>query len=188
MVPSVRIALALLFSVTCAQAELHFTFENQEYDLDGVKLRQLVFTDGAKHIAYTPPRGWQYFGQEDRLRLLPPSGKPGEGLIFRIPMPKPQPFDERTTKSLADEAIASVPNGAKRVSLVSQQKNAVVIEGKETYLVVINFELFGTPQARSIMFLNRDNDQVRFQFTCPLANFADLQKQFFSSQFSWQNL
>jgi hypothetical protein len=188
MVSSVRFTLALLLSVICVRAELHFTFQNQESDLDGVKLHQLVFTDGGKHITYAPPRGWQYFGEEDRLRLLPPAGKPGEALIFRIPLQQPQVFDERTTKSLADEVIASVPSGAKRVSLLSQQKPPLLIEGKETFLVIVNFEQYGAPQTRSVMFYNRTTEQLRFQLTCPQANFAELQKQFFSSHFSWQNL
>jgi hypothetical protein len=64
----------------------------------------------------------------------------------------------------------------------------VLIEGKPTFLVIINFELYGTPQSRSVMFLNREGEQLRFQLTCPQTKFAELQKQFFGSQFSWQNL
>jgi hypothetical protein len=188
MVPSVRILFVLLLFPLCAGAELHFTFQSGEFDLEGVKLRQLVFTDGAKQITYSPPRGWQYFGDEDRLRLIPPPGQLGEAIVTRTKLSQPQLFDDATMKHLVEETMASVPNGAKRVTLVSQEKNPLQIERKDTFLVVINFEQYGTPQARSVMFLNRDTDQVRFQLTCPQANFAKLQKQFFTSHFSWQNL
>jgi hypothetical protein len=91
-------------------------------------------------------------------------------------------------KRLAEEVMTSAPAGAKRVTLVSQEKNSVQIERKETFLVIINFELYGIPQARSVMFLNRGTEQIRFQLTCPQATFAKLQKQFFGSHFTWQNL
>jgi hypothetical protein len=189
MVPSVRSLLLLLLLVAgSARAELRFSFRLQETELDGVKLRQLVFSDGGKLVTYGPPRGWQYFGEDDRLRLLPPAGQPGEAVVTRARLVQPQAFDEPTMKRLTDEVVASVPNGAKRVTVVSQQKNPLLIEQKETYLVIVSFELYGTPQGRSVLFLNRQGEQLQFQLTCPQAKFADLQKQFFGSQFSWQNL
>lgn len=188
MVSSVRLVLPLLLFGICAKADVHFTFQSHDSELDGVKLHQLVFQADGKQVFYEPPRGWQYFGQEDRLRLVPPPGQQGEAFVSSRPLPQPQSFDEPTMKRLAEEVIASTPAGAKRVTLVSQEKNSVQIERKETFLVVINFELYGTPQARSVMFLNRDTEQLRFQLTCPQANFAKLQKQFFASHFSWQNL
>ncbi len=188
MVFSVRFIALLLLSLSCAQAELRFTFRLQETELDGVKLRQLVFSDGNKAVTYAPPRGWQYFADEDRLRLSPPAGQPGEAVITKLKLPQPQAFDDSTMKRLTEEVIASAPSGARRVTIVSQQKNPVLIEGKPTFLVIINFELYGTSQSRSVMFLNREGEQLRFQLTCPQTKFADLQKQFFGSQFSWQNL
>jgi hypothetical protein len=188
MVSAIRPLLLLLLAAGSVRAELHFTFQLQETDLDGVKLRQLVFSDGGKSIRYGPPRGWQYFGDEDRLRLLPPGGQSGEALVTRTKLVQPQVFDESTMRRLTEQVVTSAPNGAKLVTVVSQEKNALLIEGKETYLVVINFELYGTPQARSVMFLNRVGEQLQFQLTCPKAKFTELQKQFFGSQFTWQNL
>ena len=188
MVSPVRFVLPLLLATTCARAELHFTFQTQESDLDGVRLRQLVFSDGNRQVKYAPPRGWQYFGDDNSLRLLPPPGKAGEATVTRTKLQQPQKFDDVTMKRLAEEVIASAPPGAKRVSLVSEEKNHLLIEGKETFLVVVKFELYGTSQMRSVMFLNRETDQLRFQLTCPETSFAQLQKQFLASQFTWQNL
>lgn len=188
MVSAVRFILLFLVFVSSAQAELRFTFQLQETDLDGIKLRQLVFSDAGKRVCYAPPRGWQYFGDDDRLRLIPPAGQPGEALITRMKLPQPQVFDDATMKRLTDEVVASVPGGAKHVSVVRLEKNPLLIEQKETFLVIINFELYGTPQMRSMMFLNRTGEQIRFELTCPQAKFNELQKQFFGSQFSWQNL
>jgi hypothetical protein len=188
MVPSIRPLILLLLLTGSGRAELHFSFQIHETDLDGVKLRQLVFSDGGKTVSYGPPRGWQFFGEEDRLRLLPPAGQPGEAVVNRTKLVQPQTFDQATMKRLTDSVTAGLPGGATHVTVVSQEKNPILIEGKETYLVVINFELYGTPQARSVMFLNRESEQIQFQLTCPKSKFAELQKQFFGSQFTWQNL
>jgi len=188
MVSAIRNLVLYLALAGCARAELQFTFQLQETDLDGIKLRQLIFSDGAKPVSYAPPRGWQYFGGDDRLRLLPPAGQPGEAVICRTKLAQPQVFDDATIRRLTDEVVASVPSGAKRVSVISREKNRLLIDQKETFLVVINFELYGTPQSRSVMFLNRPGEQIRFEFTCPQTQFTALQKQFLGSQFSWQNL
>jgi hypothetical protein len=188
MVSTIRTLLLYLTFAGCAHAELRFTFQVQETDLDGIKLRQLVFSDGLKQVSYAPPRGWQYFGGDDRLRLLPPAGQPGEAVISRTKLVQPQVFDDATIKRLTDEVVASVPGGAKRVSVILREKNRLLIDQKETLLVVVNFELYGTPQSRSVMFLNRPGEQIQFQLTCPETKFAELQKQFLGSQFSWQNL
>jgi hypothetical protein len=120
--------------------------------------------------------------------LTPPSGQTGEAIVSRVKLLQPQAFDESTVKRLTTEVLASAPPGATRVTLSSQQKNPLLIEGKETLLVIISFELFGTPQSRSVMFLNRQGEQIRFQLTCPQVAFTQLQSQFLGSHFSWQNL
>jgi len=38
------------------------------------------------------------------------------------------------------------------------------------------------------MFLERESEQVRFELTCPLSVFPELQKAFQASRYSWQNL
>jgi hypothetical protein len=188
MVSPVRFVVPLLLAASCARAELHFTFQSQDSDLDGVKLHQLVFSDGDRQVKYAPPRDWQYFGDENRLRLVPPRGQTGEATVTRTKLQQPQKFDEVTMKRLAEEVIASAPPGARRVSMVSQEKDHLLIEGKETFLVVVKFELYGMTQMRSVMFLNRETDQIRFQLTCPEPSFAQLEKQFLASHFTWQNL
>jgi hypothetical protein len=189
MVPPVKLALALLLLFGfSARAELLFTFQSQESDLDGVKLHQLVFLDGGKQVSYAPPRGWQYFGDDNTLRLTPPHGQPGEAIVTKVKLIQPQKFDEATMKRLSDEVVVSAPSGSRRTHIVTQEKDHLLIEGKETFLVVVGFELYGVTQMRSVLFLNRNADQIRFQFTCPEANFTQLQKQFLASQFTWQNL
>ncbi|MEP7014167.1 MAG: hypothetical protein ABI925_01885 [Verrucomicrobiota bacterium] len=191
MVAPVRVPLAVLCVVlfgSFARADLQLTPEVAEYELDGAKLSHLVFPDGSQRVNYTPPHGWQYVGDNSRFILHPKSDLGAEAIINTVKLPQPQIFDESTMKRLSDEVIASLPSAATHVTIASQQKNPVVIENKETFLIIVNYDCYGTLYARSVMFLNRRGEQMRFQLTSSLRNFAQLQKQFLSSHFSWQNL
>jgi len=106
----------------------------------------------------------------------------------RVDLARPETFDGETTKRLTEEVLFSVPGGATNVGLVSRQNNPLMIEGKETFLVIINYDFYGEPQSRSVLFLDRKKDQLRFQLTSPRSNFQHLQEVFRSSYFSWQNL
>src|SRR5882762_297296 len=166
MGPAIKSGLAIILLTSSAYAGLELTPRLEEYDLDGVKLRQLVFADSERRVTYTPPRKWEYSGGGNRLALRPASAPTAEATITVNKPSQPDVFDEATTKRLCDEVLASVPKGATHVALVSQQMNPLLIERKETFLVVINYDYYGNPYARSVMFLNRQDEQVRFQLTC----------------------
>jgi len=191
MVSAVRFTIAVsvvCFFASLGRADLNLTPETAEYELEGVKLHQLVFHDGGRHITYTPPPGWQYRNRDHRFILQPPQGSGAEAVISLVKLAQPQTFDDATMKQLLDEFLASLPSSAKDVAVVSNVKNPLLIERKETFLVVVNYNLYGSPCATSVMFLNRQNEQVRFQLTCPRSSFQALQKAFQTSHYSWQNL
>jgi hypothetical protein len=190
MVPTVRVKLVLsvVLFASSAIADLQLTPEVTEYNLDGVRLRQLVFADSEQRVTYTPPRGWHHSGSGDGLQLQPPRNPDAQAFISVTKLTEPQVLDESTMKRLSDEVIASLPGAATHAVIVSQQKNPLLIERKETFLVIINYDCYGTSYARSVMFLNRKREQLRFQLTSPRLSFAPLQKEFLGSQFSWQNL
>jgi hypothetical protein len=172
---------------TSARADLKLTPQIAEYDLDGFKMKHLVFSDGSRRVTYAPPAGWDYSGSAN-LFVLHPSHSRGEATIARIALPQKESFDDETTKRLIDEVIASAPKGADNVALVSQEKNPLMIERKETLLIMIKYDFHGEPFSRSVMFLNRQDDQLRFQLTAPRSNFPELQRAFQASHYSWQNL
>ncbi len=62
------------------------------------------------------------------------------------------------------------------------------IGGKETFLVLVSYVSYGTQYERSMMFMNRGNEQIIFQFVSRASDFKDLQRAFLASQFTWQNL
>jgi len=188
MVHSLALIVSLLLLVGIARADLQFTPKIVEYDLDGVKFKHLAFSDGAKEITYSSPRGWGYSGNANQLTLHPPNKSQAEATISKVPLSQPANFDDETLKKLVDEALASVPKGSTDIQLTSQEKNPLMIQRKETLLLTLTYNFYGQSYSRSILFLNRGKEQIRFQLTCHQADFNELQKAFLGSQYSWQNL
>lgn len=184
----VILALCGFLFLASADAELQLTPVLDEYELDGVKLQQLLFQDGKKQVKYTPPPGWKYAGGGSRLVLHPSGTSYAEAEIKVLKLGGPQVFDDDTIKQLSDEAIASLPANSQNVTIVSQEKNPLMIERKETFLLKITYDSSGNGYARSILFVNRKEEQVRCQFTSYRSVFPQLQKAFQSSQYSWQDL
>lgn len=186
---SLTLLLASAFFAVSAQAELQLTPKITPYEADGVKIELLAFSDGSgKAITYSPPRGWEYSGSPTKLTLRPTAKPQAEGTIVRISLDQPAVFDDQTIKKLAAEVLASPPGGSTNVTLVSQEKNPLLIAQKETFLVVISYDFYGQNYRRSAMFLNRGNEQLRFQFVSRAADFKNLQMAFQASQLTWRNL
>ncbi|HEV2841541.1 MAG TPA: hypothetical protein VGW39_09475 [Chthoniobacterales bacterium] len=184
----IRLLLLGALFAGSAQAELLLIPRTAEYTLDGVKLQQLAFADGVTVVTYQSPRGWEYSGSSTKLTLRPPNRAQAEATITKIPLAKPGNFDEESLKKLVDEAIAQVPKGSENVSVVSEEKNPLMIQRKETFLVTLAYTAYGQKMSRSILFLNRGNEQIRSQLTCREADFKELHRAFLASQYTWQQL
>jgi hypothetical protein len=188
MVRPLILALAGSLLTAPARAELDLTPKPSEYELDGVKFKQLAFSDGSKIVTYAPPRGWDYSGSATQLTLRPPGKTEAEAKITKVALSQPASFDEETVNKLVQKAIASVPPGATNIQLVSQEKNPLKIERKETFLVTLSYSFYGNAYQRSILLLNRGTEQIQFQLDCRQVDFRELQTAFLGSQHSWQNL
>ena len=188
MVRPLVLALAGSLLIAPAGAELDLTPQLSEYELDGVKFKQLAFSDGSKIVTYAPPRGWDYSDSATQLTLRPPGKSQAEAKITKVALSQPASFDVETVNKLVQKAIASVPPGATNIQLVSQEKNPLKIERKETFLVTLSYSSYGNAYNRSILLLNRGTEQIQFQLDCRQADFRELQSAFLDSQHSWQNL
>jgi hypothetical protein len=183
LIPVLFVALAV-----SVRAELQLNPRPDEYELDGTKLKQLAFSDGDKKVTYAPPRGWDCSGSGSQLTLHPPKRAQAEAIVTKIGLPKPGTLDDQSQKKLVEEALASLPKGSTDIQLVSQEKNPLQIDRKETFLAVVSYSFYGESYGRSILFLNRGNEQIRFQLTSRQSDFKDLHKAFLGSQYSWQGL
>ena len=171
-----------------ARAELQLVPRATSYILDGVQFSQLAFPDGNKEVTYAPPAHWTYTGGSKQLTLRPPEKPQAEAIILKTVNTEAANFDENTMKKLVDQTVAAMPEGSTNVKVVSEQKNPLLIDRKETFMVICNYALANQDYSRSILFLNRGNEQIRFQLTCRRSDFESLQKAFLTSQYSWQNL
>ena len=188
MVRPLILALANCALVVPAHAGLDLTPKPSQYELDGAKFKQLSFSDGSKVVTYEPPRDWDYSGSATQLTLRPSGKSQAEATIKKVALSQPASFDEKTVTKLVQEAIASVPPGSTDIQLLSQEKNPLMIERKETFLVTLSYSFYGDAHKRSILLLNRGTEQIQFQLDCRQVDFRELQTAFFDSQHSWQNL
>jgi hypothetical protein len=185
---SIALVLGAAIWVASAHAELQLSPKVSEYELDGAKLKKLAFSDGGKTVTYQAPRGWDYSGNGTLLTLRPPNKGLAEATITRIPLSQPGNFSDESLKNLVNEATLLVPKGGENIRVISEEKNPLMIQGKETFLITLSYTLSGQNLSRSILFLNRGNEQIRFQLTCLEADFKVLQQAFLASQYTWQNL
>ena len=171
-----------------ARADLQLTPKLAEYKADGATLIHLEFFDGGKTVTYQSPRGWNYSGSPKQLTLRPPNKSQAEATVTRIPQSQPGSFDDQSLKTLVSGAVAQVPKGSESIRVLSQEKNQVMIDNKETFLITLSYTFYGQKYGRSILLMNRGNEQIRFQLTCHEADFKELQQAFLRSQNTWQNL
>lgn len=183
-----KLILSGILLATTARAELSLVPTTTDYVLEGRTLKQITFHDGATAITYQAPRGWEYSGDANRLTLHPPTRNQVEASISKIPLAQPSAFDDETVKRLVKEAVAAVPAGSQEVKVNSQEVNPVLIQGKGTFLVTLDYTFAGRHFCRSVLFFNRGHEQIRSQLTCLTEDFKVLQRAFFASQFTWQNL
>jgi hypothetical protein len=188
MVRSLTLILCGAFFAATAAADLLLTPRVVEYKADGATFTRLEFADDGTTVTYQSPRAWEYAGSATQLTLRPPNKTQAEATITRVPLAQPGNFDEESLKKLVSDSVALVPKGSENISVVSQEKNRVMIEHKETFLITLSYTFYGQKYGRSILFLNRGNEQIRSQLTCHEADFDQLQSAFFRSQFTWKNL
>jgi hypothetical protein len=185
----VRILVTLTAAAICsAHAELLLTPNVSEYEVEGVKFKEVAFSDGDNKVTYQPPAHWEYNGSSTQLTLHPPGKTQAEATISRFPLSGPSPFVDDTLKKLVAEAAALLPKESSEITVLSQQKNPLTINHKDTFEVVLSYRLLGQVYHRSILFVNRDSEQVRFQLTARDVDFDELHAAFQGSLYSIQNL
>ena len=182
MDPSLRLLLVSSFFVCSAYADLQLAPKASEAWVDGAKIKFLAFSDGTgKDVTYDPPAGWEYSGTAAQLTLRPPNRAQAEATITRVPLSQPGSFDDESLKQIVIDVVAQLPKGSENINVVSQEKNPLLIQRKETFLVTINYTFYGQKFGRSILFLNRGTEQIRAQLTCHQSDFKDLEATFLRS-------
>jgi hypothetical protein len=186
--PLAVLLLGTMIALVPARADLKLAPQPSTYQIEGVTLPRVLFHDGDKPVTYVPPKGWKYSGSETALRLWPNGNTQAEATITKLPLPKNVAFDEGSRPSLIEQVTAGLPAESNNVQVVNQELNPVRIGGKDTFLVTVSFTSHGDDFTRSVIFLNREQDQIQFRLSCRTSDFPALQKAFLQSQFTWRNL
>jgi len=178
--------LLLMLGAISLHAAIDFTPGTGERVLAGIKFQQLIFQQDGRKISYEQPRGWKYTGDSLRIAFTPPNVPQAQAEIDQSPLPAPQNFDEATMKKLQENVLAAVPPDSQNVTLVSVEKNPLMINQRETFEVIITYQTSGTEFERSVLFLNLPDTQLRFRVTARKQDFEKVHKAFRGSIYSWQ--
>jgi hypothetical protein len=183
-----KIVLALLLALlaTNARASIDFTPTTGERILDGIKFKQLIFHDNGRKITYEQPRNWKYSGGASQIVLTPSDVSQAEAVIEQSRLEKPQNFDNASLQSLQEQVLSSVPASAQNVTLISSEKNPLVINRHETLEITIAYQISGLEFQRSVLFLNLPDTQLRFRVSARTQDFEKIHNAFRGSIFSWQ--
>lgn len=177
-------ALTIAFACS-ANAELDLTATAHEYVAEGISHQELAFKDGKRTITMDLPNKWSFRNNADRLELTPPQTKFAEGVIQAVPLAAPQPLDEAAKKNLAERVLAVVPPKSDAI-VVEERENPVLINGNESFEVVICYKMMGYKFQSSTIIVNCPETQLIFRFTAPKDDFEGLNRLFRGAILSWQ--
>ena len=178
--------LVLSAALQTSEAAIDLTPTRAEYTAEGVTVQQLIFQDGKRRISYEPPWKWTFRGDASRLQFMPPSQNFAEGVVQAAPPLRTPGFDEATVKALESQVMNTLPSGSQGVTLISQQKNPVILNQNLSYEFVVSYQTLGETFHRSVIFVNCPEAQLVFRFTAPKAVFESLNSAFRRSLYSWQ--
>ena len=176
----------LLFVGISAYGSIDFTPATSERFLSGLKFQQLIFHQDGRPITYEQPRGWKFSGDASRITFTPTDIAQAQAEIEQSPLKAPQNFDEPTMKLLQEQVMGALPAANHAVTVVSAEKNPVMINRQETIEVTVSYQIAGVEFQRSVLFLNLADTQVRFRVTSRKQDFEKVHKAFLGSIYSWQ--
>lgn len=168
-----------------ARGGLDLTPTASEFVGEGIKYQKLTFRKDKQLVEYYPPSGWTFLGGAERVQLRPPKKNFAEAVIEAVPLAASQPLDEKITKALAQQFIASVPAGSQLVTVVSEEQNPIPVNGGPTFEVTVSYQLMGEKFMRSALYANLPDTQLVFRLTARKDDFGPLHSEFRRSAFSW---
>jgi hypothetical protein len=176
----------ILASTASAIAEIDLTPTLATRELDGIKLTQLHFRDDSRIVSYEPPTGWTYAGTSKTLRLRSAAQTDGEAFIEVCSSTLGRDSKGKEMDHLKEIAPALVPADAANINIISTERDPLQIDGHSTFVVTIEYSLFGQKFTTSVLFLPLEDCDVRFRVQSHSANFKQLSQEFQRSLYSWQ--
>lgn len=190
MVHSIKFAgAALLLAVGSASAQIDLTPKDTFYEVEGIRVPNVTFRNGAKDITYSPPAGWVLSGGGQKLSLTPKDKVQAGATIQVIPSREPAPAaTEENIKIYTEIATKMLPSGASKAEVVEAIICPMQLSQRPLVELTLGYVFFGQPFRMNVLFLPREKEEVRFQFSARAADYAALLRVFRASLFSIQGL
>jgi hypothetical protein len=181
-----RTTLALLIAtvLTTARAAIELPPTPHESTCEGFTHKELHFKDGKRQAVYQLPKGWAFRPREDGVKLVPPDSF-ADAVILAGAQPGSQPLDEKGIEEGKQEFLRTLPPGSQLVTIVSEQRNPVLLDNKPSYEVIATYQLMGEHFVRSALFTKSLDTQVTFRLTARKSDFEKLHQAFRISILSW---
>lgn len=168
-----------------AQAAIDFSPSPRNYVSEGITYQEISFKDEKRTIAMEVPAGWNSRGASDRLQFQTSAVPFAEGLVYASELAAPQPLDDAATAAIAQQALADVPPGSQAVALIDQSANPLILEGHESFGVLVSYHALGQAFRRRTIIVNLPERRIVFRFTAPEKQFAVLDNAFRRAAGSW---
>jgi len=187
--PIVAAAVLTFLGVGSVRAQIDLTPKESFYTVEGIQVPNVTFKNGTNAITYTPPSNWLLSGGGSKLTMAPRDGVQSGATIevqtAHGPVPAAAP---ENVKVYSDMAVGLVPREASKVEVVEAIVSSMRISGKPMIDVTLTYTFFGQPFRMNVLFMPRERETLRFQFSSRVGDYPVLAKDFRSSLFSIQGL
>ena len=186
MVQSIIFAIgfALLAS---ARGDFDFTPIASFYEVEGIRVPNLHFQNGAKVISYSPPSGWRTSGGGKKVEWIPQEAVQAGAVIEARPG---RDFADEAAKikGLREQALEELPRQAMQVETIEAKPSELVISGRGGVELLLSYTLFAQQFRSMILWIPHDREWVRISFTARASDFAVLEKVFRRSLYTMEGL
>ena len=180
-----RIVTLLIAGATVASAALDLTPEVTEYTNEGFLHRSVKVNADNGSFTFVAPQGWTVRGGSNLLQLTPPKSGSIEAVVQAGPPAVASEFNEQTVAALEQAALGAAPPSSQSIKVVDKQQNPVPFNGRQSYKIVISYQVLGQEFHRSLLFINLPDAQLLFKLTAPKAEFNNYNAAFYRSVASW---
>jgi hypothetical protein len=171
-----------------ASAEIDFTPRPSTYELEGSRFPNVAFADGRKSVFWTPPVGWKINGSGNRVDLKVADTPQAAGSFSSVDLAEPLGVDEQNTPKFVEALVASLPREISKPEILAVTRNPLRICGHETLDVTVRYTLNGQAYCKSVLFLARGREQLRFELAARENDFAKLHEALEKSLYSIRGL
>jgi hypothetical protein len=185
MVPQVVVFLAVAAFASTASA-LDLRPKPHTYEVEGVKIANVAFSNGADLVTYSPPADWRVSGTEDELQLISPLAQ-SDARITQGPKTE-DVITPQAIAQLKQEILAKLPEDATAIEWSEDRVNPLEICGQPTHEVELSYSAFGKRFKSSLLVCNFTDRQLRFRVLAPLAEFARVYEPFRQSLYTLAGL